>query len=253
MAPYPFQRIRSASRIGPGNLLIYVKDKGRVDFIHPEYVAHIINLFANSDAVFSVDTGMCCVWGARYIEATDERRLLDSFNHGSMANAMPQAIGAAFACPGRQVIAFCGDGGLSMSMGDLATIVQYKLPIKIIVFNNRSLGMVKLEMEVMGLPEWQTKMYNPDFALIAEAMGLKGFTLRDPDLVEETIIKVLGYDGPALVNVFTDSNALAMPPKIDFKQITGMATAMYKMVMEGEFWEVVEKVKANYKHAKELM
>jgi pyruvate dehydrogenase (quinone) len=135
----------------------------------------------------------------------------------------------------------------------LATIVQYNLPIKIIVFNNRSLGMVKLEMEVMGLPEWQTKMYNPDFTMIAEAMGLKGFTLRDPALVEETIIRVLGYDGPALVNVFTDSNALAMPPKVDFKQIKGMATAMCKMVLEGEFWEVVEKVKANYKHAKELM
>ena len=235
------------------DLLIYVKDKGRVDFIHPEYVAHTINRFASGDAVFSVDTGMCCVWGARYIEATGERRLLGSFNHGSMATAMPQAIGAAFASPGRQVIAFCGDGGLSMSMGDLATIVQYKLPIKIIVFNNRSLGMVKLEMEVMGLPEWQTDMYNPDFTLIAEAMGLKGFTLRDPALVEETIIRVLAYDGPALVNVFTDSNALAMPPKVDFKQIKGMATAMCKMVLEGEFWEVVEKVKANYKHAKELM
>ena len=113
--------------------------------------------------------------------------------------------------------------------------------------------MVKLEMEVMGLPEWQTKMYNPDFTLIAEAMGLKGFTLRDPALVEETIIRVLAYDGPALVNVFTDSNAFAMPPKVDFKQIKGMATAMCKMVLEGEFWEVVEKVKANYKHAKELM
>jgi len=116
------------------NLLIYVEDPGKPNAIHPEFVASVINELATDDAIFTVDTGMCCVWAARYIDATGKRKMLGSFNHGSMANAMPQAIGAAFACPDKQVIAFCGDGGLSMSLGDLMTIVQYNLPVKIIVF-----------------------------------------------------------------------------------------------------------------------
>jgi pyruvate dehydrogenase (quinone) len=132
---------------------------------------------------------MSCVWGARYIHATGKRELIGSFNHGSMANAMPQAIGAALTCPDRQVIALCGDGGISMLLGDLATIAQYKLPVKIIVFNNRSLGMVKLEMEVAGLPDWQTDMVDPDFAAVAEAMGIKGITVREPDEVKASYAK----------------------------------------------------------------
>ena len=132
---------------------------------------------------------MCCVWAARYIDGTGERKMLGSFNHGSMANAMPQAIGAALACPGKQVIAFCGDGGLSMMLGDLMTIVQYKLPVKVIVFNNRSLGMVKLEMEVAGIPDLETDMLNPDFAKIAEAMGMPGITINDPDEVKPGLEK----------------------------------------------------------------
>ncbi|RYE15122.1 MAG: ubiquinone-dependent pyruvate dehydrogenase, partial [Sphingobacteriales bacterium] len=124
----------------------YVDDTGETDNIHPEYVSSIIDQLAADDAIFTVDTGMSCVWGARYINATGKRKMIGSFNHGSMANAMPQGIGAALSCPGRQVIALCGDGGISMLLGDLATIAQYKLPVKIVVFNNRSLGMVKLEM-----------------------------------------------------------------------------------------------------------
>lgn len=138
----------------------------------------VVNELAARDAVFTVDTGMTCVWGARYLEATGQRKMLGSFNHGTMANAMPQAIGAALAYPEREVVALCGDGGLSMLLGDLSTIVQYKLPVKLIVFNNRALGMVKLEMEVAGLPDWQTDMQNPDFAKVAEAMGMKNFTIR---------------------------------------------------------------------------
>ncbi|MDO7744481.1 MAG: thiamine pyrophosphate-dependent enzyme, partial [Pedobacter sp.] len=153
------------------NLLTYVHDTGKTNAIHPEFVAATINELATKNAIFTVDTGMCCVWGARYIDATGQRSLLGSFNHGSMANAMPMAIGAALAHPERQVVAFCGDGGLSMLLGDLATIKQYNLPVKLIVFNNRSLGMVKLEMEVAGLPDNQTDMVNPDFALVAQAMG----------------------------------------------------------------------------------
>ena len=140
--------------------------------------------------------------------------MLGSFNHGSMANALPQAIGAALAYPDRQVVALCGDGGLSMTLGDLETVVQYKLPIKIIVFNNRSLGMVKLEMEVDGLPDWQTNMLNPDFAQVAEAMGMTGFNVSNPEEVLTTLLNAFELDGPVLVNIMTDPNALAMPPKI---------------------------------------
>ena len=120
--------------------------RGKEEKIQPEYVISVVDELSSDDAIFTVDTGMTCVWGARYLQATGMRKMLGSFNHGSMANAMPQAIGAALAYPGRQVVALCGDGGISMLLGDLATIVQYHLPIKLIVFNNRSLGMVKLEM-----------------------------------------------------------------------------------------------------------
>ncbi len=231
----------------------YVDDSGTTEKIHPEFVAHVLDKLADDDTIFTVDTGMSCVWGSRYINATGKRKMIGSFNHGSMANAMPQAIGAALARPGQQVIALCGDGGLSMLLGDLATIVQYKLPVKIIVFNNRSLGMVKLEMEVAGLPDWQTDMYNPDFALVAQAMGMKGISVTEPDQVRQAISDALAFDGPALVNVFTDPNALAMPPKIELKQVAGMAVSMTKLMLNGHMDEVLDTVKANYKHLKDLL
>jgi pyruvate dehydrogenase (quinone) len=231
----------------------YVDDSGHRDNIHPEFVASILNQLASDNAIFTVDTGMSCVWGARYIEATGKREMIGSFNHGSMANAMPQAIGAALACPDRQVIAMCGDGGLSMLLGDLATIVQYKLSIKVIVFNNRSLGMVKLEMEVAGLPDWQTDMVNPDFAMVAQAMGIKGVTVKDPEDVEQTLREALIFDGPALVNIMTDPNALAMPPKIEFEQVKGMALSMSKLILNGRMDEVLDTFKSNYKHLKEVL
>jgi pyruvate dehydrogenase (quinone) len=231
----------------------YIDDSGKKENIHPEFVASIINELAADDAIFTVDTGMSCVWGSRYIHATGKRKMLGSFNHGSMANAMPQAIGAALACPGRQVIALCGDGGISMLLGDLATITQYKLPVKIVVFNNRSLGMVKLEMEVSGLPDWQTDMVNPDFALVAQAMGMKGITVTEPDEVKQALREAFMFNGPALVNIMTDPNALAMPPKIEFEQVKGMALSMTKLMLNGQMDEVLETFKANYKHLKELI
>jgi pyruvate dehydrogenase (quinone) len=235
------------------HLQTYVDNTGRKEQIHPEFVAGTLNKLATDNAIFTVDTGMCCVWGARYIEATGKREMIGSFNHGSMANAMPQAIGAALACPGRQVIALCGDGGLSMLLGDLATIAQYELPIKIIVFNNRSLGMVKLEMEVAGLPDWQTDMVNPDFAMVAKAMGIKGITVKDPDDVEQALQEALMFKGAALVNILTDPNALAMPPKIEFEQVKGMALSMTKLVLNGRMDEVLDTLKSNYKHLKEVI
>ncbi|MEO7211249.1 MAG: thiamine pyrophosphate-dependent enzyme [Mucilaginibacter sp.] len=235
------------------NMKIYVDDMGKKEKIHPEYIASLIDELATNDAIFTVDTGMSCVWGSRYINATGKRKMIGSFNHGSMANAMPQAIGAALACPGRQVIALCGDGGLSMLLGDLATITQYNLPVKIIVFNNRSLGMVKLEMEVAGLPDWQTEMHNPDFAMVAKAMGIKGITVKDPEDAKQALREALMYDGPALVNIFTDPNALAMPPKIELGQVKGMALSMTKLMLNGRMDEVLDTVKANYKHLKDLI
>ena len=235
------------------NMQIYVDDTGKKEMIHPEFVAKTLDELADDDTIFTVDTGMSCVWGARYINATGKRKMLGSFNHGSMANAMPQAIGAALAYPGRQVIAFCGDGGLSMLLGDLATITQYNLPVKIVVFNNRSLGMVKLEMEVAGLPDWQTDMVNPDFALVAQAMGMKGITIKDPDDVKQGLREALQFKGPALINVMTDPNALAMPPKIEFEQVKGMALSMTKLILNGRMEEVLDTVKANYKHLKDVV
>lgn len=231
----------------------YVDDVGKIDCIHPEYVASRIDALSDANAIYTVDTGMTCVWAARYLNATGNRTLLGSFNHGSMANAMPQAIGAALACPDRQVIAMCGDGGISMMLGDIMTIVQYKLPVKLIVFNNHSLGMVKLEMEVSGLPDWQTDMVNPDFTKIAEAMGMRAITVTDPSKVDAALIEAFSYNGPMLLNIITDPNALAMPPKITFEQMKGMATSMGKLMLSGRMNEVWEKIESNKKHVKELL
>jgi len=234
------------------NKMTYVLDKGKVDAIQPEYVAYILDELANKDAVFTVDTGMCCVWGARYISGTGERKMLGSFNHGSMANAMPQAIGAQFTYPEKQIVAMCGDGGLSMLLGDLATIKQYNLPIKIIVFNNRALGMVKLEMEVSGLPDNETDMVNPDFALVGKAMGIESEEVRNPEQVPDAIGRAFAYNGPYLLNIFTNPNALAMPPKVGLEQIVGMTKSMAKLMLGGKMDEVMETIKSNYKHLKDL-
>lgn len=233
------------------NMDTYIKDNGSEDTIQPEYLAHVIDKLASKDAIFTVDTGMTCVWGARFIKGTGERKMLGSFNHGSMANAMPMAIGAALAHPERQVIAMCGDGGLSMMLGDLATIHQYNIPIKIIVFNNRALGMVKLEMEVNGLPDNETDMVNPDFGLIAQAMGFQGINVHKPEEVETALENAFRHNGPVLLNVFTNPNALAMPPKVEWAQITGMAKSMTKLMLGGKMEEVFDTIKSNYKHLKE--
>lgn len=235
------------------NQQVYVKDQGEENKIQPEFVAETINRLAAHDAIFTVDTGMCCVWGARFIDGTGKRKMLGSFNHGSMANAMPMAIGAALAHPEQSVIALCGDGGLSMLLGDLATIKQYNLPIKLVVFNNRALGMVKLEMEVDGLPDNETDMVNPDFALVAQAMGFKGITVSKPEEVETAIANALTESGPVLLNIMTNPNALAMPPKIEWAQIKGMTESMAKLMLGGKMTEVFDTIKSNYKHFGEVL
>ncbi|MBV8254674.1 MAG: ubiquinone-dependent pyruvate dehydrogenase [Chitinophaga sp.] len=234
-------------------LQTYVEDQGKEEAISPEYIASIINKVAADDAIFTVDTGMTNVWAARYLQGTGKRVLLGSFNHGSMANALPQSIGAAFAYPGREVFALCGDGGLTMTLGDLMTIRQYNLPVKVMVFNNRSLGMVKLEMEVAGLPDWQTDMHNPDFAAVAAAMGFMTFTLKEPDDAFSVLAAAVDTNGPVLVNIFTNPSSLAMPPKIELSQMKGFALWMGKLILGGRYEDVFEAVKSNYKHLKDVL
>lgn len=257
-ALFPMIRAKENDDFLMGQLQVYEKvkehmvtlagKKGGDCTIAPEFVTALIDKLADEDAIFTVDTGMCCVWGARLLGATGKREMLGSFNHGSMANAMPMAIGAAFARPGQQVVALCGDGGISMLLGDLATIVQYKLPVKLVVFDNRALGMVKLEMEVAGLPDWQTDMYNPDFAAVAKAMGMEGYSVSAPAEVEGVLRKAFAAEGPALVRVCTDPNALAMPPKIEFDQMKGFAVSMAKLILAGRGEDVWETARSNIKH-----
>ena len=234
------------------NKMTYVHEKGNDNAVQPEYLTYLLDELANKDAVFTVDTGMCCVLGACYITGKGERKMFGSFNHGSMANAMPQAIGAQLAFPDKQIIAMCGDGGISMLLGDLATIKQYNLPIKLIIFNNRTLGMVKLEMEVAGLPDNETDMINPDFAMIGKAMGIESEAVTKADDLPDAIGRAFAHNGPYLLNVFTNPNALAMPPKVDFDQMLGMTKTMAKLMLGGKMNEVMDTIKSNYKHLKDL-
>lgn len=193
--------------------------------IRPELVAAALDRHAARDATFTTDTGMATVWLARFVRMSGTRRLIGSFNLGSMANAMPQALGAAALDPQRQVVAFCGDGGISMLMGDLITAVTYKLPVKLVVFNNGRLGMVKLEMEQVGLPEFGTELHNPDFAEVAEAIGLRGIRVSDPHEVEAAVQEALQYPGPVLLDVLTNPSEIAIPPTPTVAQGWGFAIA----------------------------
>jgi pyruvate dehydrogenase (quinone) len=193
--------------------------------IRPELVAATVDRLAAGDAIFTTDTGMSTVWLSRFVRMTGGRRLVGSFNLGSMANAMPQALGAQALDRTRQVVAFCGDGGLSMLMGDLITAVSHDLPVKLVVFDNGRLGMVKLEMEQVGLPEFGTVLHNPDFSRVAEACGLQGFRAEHPDEVEGAIKAALAFDGPALVDCVTNPDEVAVPPKPSLDQMRGFAIA----------------------------
>jgi len=232
---------------------VYVDHVGKRLPMHPEPVAAALSEIAAPDAIFTADTGMCNVWSARYIKATKDRRLIGSFNHGSMANALPQAIGAQCAYPGRQVISVSGDGGFAMLMGDLLTLTQYDLPIKVVVFNNGALGMVKLEMETGGFPDYQTDLKNPNFAKLAEAIGMMGVRIENPADLTSGIKKALQHPGPALIDVVTDPNALSIPSHADRSQAVGFALAMGKMILSGNFEEVVDTIEGNIRHIGESL
>lgn len=229
-------------------LNVYVNHIGTHTPMHPEPVAAVLSEIAADDAIFTADTGMCNVWSGRYIRATKGRRLIGSFSHGSMANALPQAIGAQLAFPGRQVISMSGDGGLAMLMGDLLTVTQYNLPIKILVFNNSALGMVKLEMEVAGFPDFQTDLKNPNFAKLAEAIGIMGVRIENPADLSSGLKRALQHSGPALIDVVTDPNAVSLPSHIEPHMVTGFALTMGKLVLSGRVDEVVDTIEANIRH-----
>lgn len=198
------------------------------DRVRPEELAAAVDRHAAHDAVFTTDTGMSTVWLSRFVEMGPARRLLGSYNLGSMANAMPQALGAQALDRQRQVVAFCGDGGLTMLLGDLLTAVAYDLPVKLVVFDNGRLGMVKLEQEQGGLPEFGTHLANPDLAAVARAMGLTGLRVTEPEQLHDAVREALATPGPVLLDVLTNPEEISLPPKTTAADAWGFAIAKLK-------------------------
>ncbi len=213
--------------------------------VHPQHLMRLVSELAAEDAVFTADVGTPTVWAARYLKMNGRRRLLGSFNHGSMANAMLQALGAQAAQPNRQVISLSGDGGFTMMMGDMLTAVQQKLPIKIILFNNSSLGFVAMEMKAGGYLDTATDLQNPDFAAMAKVAGFTSFRADDSTNLKETLTQALAHPGPVLVDVRTERNELIMPPKVQIGQAKGFSLYMLKAVLNGRGDEVVELARTN--------
>jgi pyruvate dehydrogenase (quinone) len=221
-------------------------DKRNASPLHPQYVAATIDKLAAPDAIFTADVGSPCIWTARYLRMNGTRRLIGSFNHGSMANALPHAIGAqAAAGPGRQVVALSGDGGLAMLLGELITLRQQHLPVKIVVFNNGALAFVELEMKAAGIVTYGTDLDNPDFAAIATAAGLFGARVEKAEDLEPALRAAFAHDGAALVDVHTDRLELSLPPKLTYGQIKGFTLYATRTVLAGEGNELVELAKTN--------
>ena len=213
--------------------------------IHPQHVVRTLDELAADDALFSCDVGTPTIWAARYLTMNGKRRLLGSFNHGSMANALPQAIGAQVSHPGRQVVTLSGDGGLAMLMGDLLSLRQLKAPVKIVVFKNNSLAFVELEMKAAGLLGFGTDLQNPNFAKMAEAAGLLGLTAETPDQVRPMIATALEHDGPALLEVPISRQELSMPPKLTLQQAKGFGLFALKAVLSGHGDELIDLAETN--------
>lgn len=226
----------------------YTHDVEHLVPIHPEYVARILDEEAADDAVFTADTGMCCSWLARYISATPGRRLMGSWVHGSMANALPMAVGAQVAAPGRQVVSMSGDGGLAMLLGELLTVRTHDLPVKVVCFNNSSLGMVRLEMMVAGDPPFETDHRPVDFAAIARACGFHAVRVEQPADVRAGIREVLAHDGPALLDVVTDPDALEIPPHITAEEARGFALSASRTVLAGGVGSLLQLARTNLRN-----
>ncbi|XRQ10147.1 pyruvate dehydrogenase [Actinomadura welshii] len=226
----------------------YTRDIEKHIPIHPEYVADVLDDVAADDAIFTVDTGMCNVWVARYITPNGRRRVMGSFVHGSMANALPHAIGAQFGTPGRQVISVSGDGGLAMLLGELLTVKLHRVPVKIILFNNASLGMVRLEMMVDGFPAYETDHEAVDYAAVAEAMGIESARVERPGDVRKAMETALAAPGPYLLDVVTDPNALSIPPHITPQQVKGFALSAGKTVLSGGVGKMLDLARSNLRN-----
>ena len=213
--------------------------------IHPQYVARVLDELAAPDAIFSCDVGTPTIWAARYLKMNAKRRLLGSFTHGSMANALPHAIGAQVTFPARQVISMSGDGGLTMLMGDLLSLRQHQLPVKVIVFRNDSLAFVELEMKAGGFLDFATRLHNTSFAKIAEGAGCLGLTAERTDQVAPAIARALKHDGPALVEIPVPRQELSMPPTITYEEAKGFSIFMLKAVFNERGDEIIDLARVN--------
>jgi len=213
--------------------------------IHPQQIGKAISDHADKDTVFTCDVGLPTVWAARYLAMNGKRRLVGSFWHGSMANAMAQAIGAQAAFPGRQVVSLSGDGGFSMLMGDFLSLVQFGLPVKVVVFNNGALGFIELEQKSTGFLPFGTEFKNPNFAAMAEAVGIRGIRLQDPGEVEAGITAALNHDGPVLVDAVVNRTELAMPPAVTLEMAKGFTLYMVRAVMSGRGDELIDLARSN--------
>jgi pyruvate dehydrogenase (quinone) len=218
---------------------------GSGKLIHPQYVAQLFDELAAEDTIFTCDVGTPTIWAARYLSMNGKRRLLGSFSHGSMANALPQAIGAQASYPGRQVISLSGDGGLAMLMGEMLTLRQHELPVKIIVFKNNSLAFVELEMKAAGILDFATTLHNPDFAKIAQGAGLLGLAADTPAQVAPTIAQALKHDGPALVEISVPRQELSIPPTITYEQTKSFSLFALKAVLNGRGDEIIDLATVN--------
>ncbi len=219
-------------------------EPGRIP-IHPQYVTKVLNEIAADDAIFSFDVGTPTIWAARYLRMNGKRRLLGSFSHGSMANALPQAIGAQEVFPNRQVISLSGDGGFAMLMGDFLSLAQLHLPVKIVIFNNGSLDFVELEMKSAGIVDYGTELKNPDFSKLAEAAGVAGFRVERPEDVRPVLTKALSLPGPALVDCVVNRQELLIPPNLNFEVVKGFTLYMIRAVLNGKGDEIVDLAKTN--------
>ena len=213
--------------------------------IHPQYLTRLLSQAAAPDAAFTADVGTPTIWAARYLAMSEGRRLIGSFAHGSMANALPQAIGIQAAQPGRQVVSLSGDGGFTMLMGDLLTLVQHALPVKVVVFNNGTLGFVEMEMKAAGYLDTGVALRNPNFAAMARAAGIHAVRVEDPADLEGAIREILDHPGPALLDMVTNRQELAMPTKIEAAQVKGFSLYMLRAVMNGRGDELIDLAKSN--------
>jgi pyruvate dehydrogenase (quinone) len=213
--------------------------------LHPQFVAATIDRIAAANAVFTADVGTPCIWAARYLKMNGSRRLIGSFNHGSMANALPQAIGAQASHPGRQVVSLSGDGGVAMLLGELLTLHQLQLPVKVVVFDNAALSFVELEMKAAGIVTYGTVLVDPDFAGIARSAGLFGARVEAADDLEAALKEAFGYDGPALIDVRVAPHELSLPPKLNYGEIKGFTLYATRTILSGRADELVELTKTN--------